>query len=83
MALTRQSKIDSFMESLCNVALGFLTSMALIPVINWIIGVHMAASQQMGFVGLFTVTSVIRAYLIRRAFNGRPVWEAIKCAGRS
>ena len=81
--MTQQSKIDSFMEAACNVALGFVTSMVMIPVINWIMGVHMAVSQQMGFVGLFTITSVLRSYLIRRAFNGRSVWETFKCFGNS
>lgn len=78
-----QSKIDSFMESICNVGLGFVTSMVLIPVINWICGIHMAVSQQLGFVGLFTITSVARSYALRRAFDGKSVWETVKCFGKS
>lgn len=78
-----QSKIDSFLEAGFNTGLGFLISLASIPVINWITGVQMRGGQSIAFVGLFTMVSMTRQYVLRRLFNGRSVWETLKCSVRS
>jgi hypothetical protein len=59
------------METICNVGLGFFISWA---VLDWIV------SPLYGWqtTAIFTVTSIIRQYAIRRLFNGRSVWQAIK-----
>ncbi len=74
----KQSRIDSFMESLVNIVIGLTIS----TLGNWIIlpavlGVHLSTTQNIQIAGFFTVISVIRQYAIRRAFNGRSVWMAL------
>lgn len=74
-----QSRMDSFMESLTNIVIGLVVS----TIANWLIlpavlGVSMTLGQNV-LIGLaFTAISLVRSYAIRRAFNGRSVWEAIK-----
>lgn len=81
--LTQQTKIDSIMEAVCNVAVGTVVSFAATPVISWLNGVQMDVRQAAGFVGMFTVTSIARQYALRRAFDGRSVWESLKCGVKS
>jgi hypothetical protein len=71
-----QSKIEAGL----NTGLGFLISLASIPLINWITGVQMHAGQSLAFVSLFTLVSMTRQYVLRRLFNGRSIWGAIKCS---
>lgn len=84
----KQSRIDSLMESLTNIFVGLFVS----TIANWIIlpavlGVSMTLGENL-LIGLFfTVVSITRSYVIRRAFNGRSVWKAVsepwwwRCAG--
>jgi hypothetical protein len=75
----KQTQVDSMMEVVCNITLGFLVSWA---VLDWIVspiyGWHTTAGTAFGVTAIFTVTSIIRQYLLRRAFNGRSVWQALK-----
>lgn len=74
-----QSRTDSFMESLVNIIIGLVVS----TIANWLIlptvlGVSMTLGQNV-LIGLcFTLISLVRSYVIRRAFNGRSVWESVK-----
>jgi hypothetical protein len=74
-----QSRMDSLMESMVNIIIGLIIS----TIANWLIlpavlGVSMTLSQNV-LIGLaFTAISLVRSYVIRRAFNGRSVWAAIK-----
>lgn len=74
-----QSHTDSVMETITNVGIGFFISWA---VLDWIVsplyGMNTSAGQAFGITMIFTVTSIIRQYLIRRLFNGRSVWVALK-----
>lgn len=74
-----QSRIDSFMEALTNIVIGLVIS----TLANWIIlpavlGVRMTLGHNLLIGVFFTAISLIRSYAIRRLFNGRSVWDAIK-----
>jgi hypothetical protein len=73
-----QSHIDSLMEALTNTAIGFVISLITWAVVAWLLAMPMSWGENFEITGIFTVVSVARAYLLRRAFNGRSVWEAIK-----
>jgi hypothetical protein len=75
----KQTRIDSFMESLTNVLVGFLINfVANIVILPAVFGVP-ASLAQLGLIGLlYTIISVVRSYTLRRMFNGRTVWQAIK-----
>lgn len=74
-----QHRFDSFMEALCNVAIGLaiamLSNMVFIPLIT---GKPITAAQNGALAGAYTLISLVRSYAIRRAFNGRSIWQVIK-----
>ena len=67
------------MEAVTNIVIGLVVS----TIANWLIlptalGVSMTLGQNV-LIGLaFTAISLVRSYAIRRAFNGRSVWEAMR-----
>lgn len=73
-----QHRMDSFMESVTNTAIGFCVSLVTWIVIAWAYGIQMTWSTNIQITLWFTVVSVIRQYVLRRMFNGRTVWAAIK-----
>lgn len=77
--MSSQSRIDSFMEALLNTLIGLLVStIANFFVIPAVLGVTMTHTQNIVLALIFTVISIARSYLLRRAFNGRSAWEAVK-----
>ncbi len=74
-----QSRVDSFMESVTNIAIGLGISM----VANSIF-IPMATGQRLplhsnAILGvIYTIISLVRSYAIRRAFNGTSVWMAMR-----
>lgn len=84
--IERQSRIDSFMETLTNTAIGFLVAMignALI--LPWIFGIEVSMGANILTATAYTVISIIRQFTLRRMFNGRSVWQAMRArwAGNS
>ena len=77
----RQSHADSFMEALCNVIVGVAISMTanaiFIPLAT---GHPVTLAENGALAAIYTVISLARSYAIRRAFNGRTIWQAIKGA---
>lgn len=74
-----QSRVDSFMEAFVNIAIGLVIS----TIANWLVlptvlNVSMSVGQNVTISVIFTAISLVRSYAIRRAFNGRSVWSAIK-----
>lgn len=76
--LAHQSRVDSFMEAVTNTAVGFVVTLAASPLIYAMTGVSITLHQMAGATLLFTVVSVARQYILRRLFNGRSVWSAIR-----
>lgn len=75
----KQSRVDSFMEALMNVIVGFGVNFAAnILILPAVLGVPVNLTA-LGFIGvLYTIISVARSYFIRRWFNGLSIWDAIK-----
>lgn len=64
-----QSRLGSFVESLCNVAIGYgvalVTQMVVFP---WF-GITVSLSDNVAIGLIFTVVSIVRSYVLRRVFN--------------
>jgi|GEM_PF-1260377 len=73
-----QTKKDSLLESLTNILIGLsitLTANAILfPMFGWSI----SAGQNLSLGLCYTLISLARSYFIRRIFNGRSVYQAIK-----
>jgi predicted Na+-dependent transporter len=65
----QQTKIESLIEATVNTILGFVITLAFLPIVNYIWDIKMSASQMTGSTFLFTMLSVVRGYVIRRFFN--------------
>jgi hypothetical protein len=75
----KQTRIDSLMEAFTNVLVGFAINFAA----NWLIlplyfGIKPDIASFAGLGAIYTVVSIARSYIIRRAFNGQTIWAAIK-----
>ena len=80
-AVLMQSRIDSLMETLTNVAVGFMVAMAGNAVIlPLVFGIEVSAAANFVTAALFTIISIVRQYTLRRLFNGKTVWQAMKSA---
>lgn len=74
-----QSRVDSVMEVVTSTAIGLVVStIANYFVIPWVLGVTMTHGQNVLLSVVFTAISIARGYAIRRAFNGRTPWAALK-----
>lgn len=67
------------MEALTNIVIGLVIS----TIANWIIlpavlGVELTIMANIQIAVFFTIVSLARSYAIRRIFNGRSVWMAIR-----
>ena len=74
-----QSRIDSLMESVVNIIIGTAIYTAVnYTLLSWMLGIPISVGSSLSISALFTVVSLVRSYVIRRAFNGRSVWAAIR-----
>ena len=74
----KQSKVDSVLESITNIAIG--SGIALLAQLIWfpIIGVEITFSENLLTTAFFTVVSFVRSYWIRRLFNGKSIYYTLK-----
>lgn len=74
-----QSRVDSLMEAAVNIVIGLVVSTL---ANHWLLPAILHVSMSLGqnvLIGLaFTIISLARSYALRRAFNGRSVWQALK-----
>ncbi|WP_242136982.1 hypothetical protein [Sphingomonas sp. TREG-RG-20F-R18-01] len=73
-----QSRADSMMEAVTNTAIGYLITLLASAWIYPLFGIVLSFAAMNGVVMLFTIVSVARQYVLRRIFNGRTVWSAIR-----
>jgi hypothetical protein len=74
-----QTRIDSVMEAVVNVIISLVIStIANHFVLPAVLGVEMTLAENVLIGTIFTVISLVRSYTIRRAFNGKSVWQAIR-----
>lgn len=64
-----QSRFGSFIESLCNVAIGYGVALSTqIVVFPWF-GLTVSLGDNVAIGLIFTVVSIVRSYVLRRVFN--------------
>lgn len=64
-----QSRLMSLVEAAANVVVGFLVAMTTqIIVFPWF-GLHASVAEHLAIGAAFTVVSIVRSYLLRRAFE--------------
>lgn len=75
----KQSRVDSAMETVTNTAIGFVIAVVSNAIILPLtLGVQVSMGDSVFIAVLFTLVSMVRQYSLRRLFNGRSVWQAIK-----
>ena len=74
----KQSKVDSVLEALTNIAIG--AGIALIAQLIWfpLIGKQFTMTENLMTTAFFTLVSFARSYGIRRLFNGKSVYKMIR-----
>lgn len=75
-----QTRIDSMMEAVTNTAIGFIISLITWQLVATMFGIPMPLSENLQITAIFTVVSVIRQYILRRSFDGRTPWQALRKA---
>lgn len=78
MLIHKQSKIDSAMEAVTNTTIGFVISMVTWHFVAAAFNIPMPLSANLLITGIFTVVSIVRQYVLRRIFDGRSPWIALK-----
>lgn len=74
-----QSRMDSLMETLTNIVIGLAVStVANHFILPAVLGVNVTAAANVAIASAFTAISLVRQYVLRRLFNGRTVWSAVK-----
>lgn len=74
-----QRRIDSFCEATTNTIIGLgISQIANFIVIPLVLGISITAAQNLTLAVLFTVISVARQYVLRRVFDGRSPWQALR-----
>lgn len=63
-----QTKLESLIETLLNIASGFIVSLVVWWVIAPLYGIPVNISSNLQITGIFTITSIIRSYYWRRFF---------------
>lgn len=68
-----QSKLQSLIESLTNILIGYLTALLSQVLIFPIFDIYVSFQDNL-LIGLyFTIISLIRSYLVRRYFNNKDI----------
>ena len=66
----KQSRLMSFVEALANVAVGYGVAVVTQILIFPVFGLHTTLAENLSMGGIFTGVSIIRSFLLRRAFEG-------------
>lgn len=64
-----QTRLSSLIESLLNVAIGFVVSVLLTALVFPAYGHQVSFAQNLQITAIFTVASIARSYVLRRWFN--------------
>lgn len=66
-----QTRLESFIEALLNIFIGYIVAVASQIMIFPMFGVHLSFQSNLWMGAWFTLISLIRSYIIRRYFNAR------------
>jgi hypothetical protein len=64
-----QSRTRSALEAVVNTSIGYVVATGAQMVIFPLFGIQIPTSEHMAIAGLFTLVSLVRSYVLRRAFN--------------
>lgn len=64
-----QSRRGSMVESVVNVAIGFLVAVLTQVAVFPAFGIHIPLSSNLGIAAVFTAISIVRSYCVRRIFE--------------
>lgn len=64
-----QSRVESLIESLVNILIGYFVALASQLVVFPLVGIHIPLSTNICIGAWFTAISLVRSYMIRRWFN--------------
>lgn len=67
--MREQTKRGSFLEACINVAIGYGVALASQLLVFPLFGIHVSLSTNIAIGAVFTVISIARSYVVRRAFN--------------
>lgn len=73
-----QTRMDSFFEAVTNTFIGWFISMLTWMVVAWAMAIPVSFGDSLLITWIFTAVSIARSYLLRRLFNGKSVWQAVK-----
>lgn len=65
-----QTRVQSAIEAVANVVVGFLVALASQLIVFPLFGIHVPFSSNLAIGAWFTVISLLRSYVLRRWFNG-------------
>jgi len=65
----KQTKIESLIESILNIIVGYGIALAAQIIIFPMFDIHVSHYEHAAIGGLFTLVSLVRSYTIRRLFN--------------
>lgn len=71
--MREQTRLGSFGESCLNVAIGYGVALASQILVFPLFGINIPLASNVAIGAIFTVISIARSYVIRRAFNA---WHA-------
>lgn len=63
-----QSRLGSLAETLASIAIGFVVSVLITSIVMPAYGHHVTLADNIEMTAIFTVASIIRGYVVRRAF---------------
>ena len=66
-----QTKTQSAIESVANVAVGYGVSLAANATILPLFGITISTADNLAIGAIYTAISIVRSYCVRRAFNRR------------
>lgn len=64
-----QTRRQSFLESCINVAIGYVVALLSQVLVFPMFEIHIPLTSNLAIGAIFTVISIARSYLVRRAFN--------------
>lgn len=77
-----QTRLSSLIESVVNVAIGFVVSLIITAIVLPAYGHQVTFGENFQMTCIFTLASLVRAYAIRRFFNSQLHILAQRLAGR-
>jgi hypothetical protein len=66
-----QTRLSSLVEAVFNVAVGFVVSVLITSVVLPAYGHAVTWGDNLQITAIFTVSSIVRSYVLRRLFNSR------------